>query len=295
MVRHWANDVRRAAFAGTWYSAKPAELGADVDAYLAAVDIVSDGDLLAVIAPHAGLLYSGPVAAWSYRMLAGRPIDVLVLVGPSHYAAFDGVAVDDREAYESPLGLTPVSQSDARQLAVASPAVRVDRHVHSHEHALEMQLPFLQRVAPGVPIVPVLMGEQSRDTVDALARVLTTTFAGRRVVLVASTDLSHFFASTDAARLDARVIGHVERADAEGLMTELERYPEHERGRFVACGGGPAVSVLRTATALGARAGRLLKYGDSGDVSGDHDHVVGYLAAAVGSWPALARVGDRPC
>lgn len=296
MARHSTNDVRPAAFAGTWYPAEPAILGAAVDAHLASADTVPDADLVALIAPHAGLVYSGPVAASAYRLLVGRPVDVVVVVGPSHYRAFEGVAVDDREAYETPLGLTVVARADARRLAAASPVLHVDRDVHAGEHALEMQLPFLRRVAPEVPIVPVLMGEQSRATVDALARALAATFAARRVVLVASTDLSHFFSSADAARLDARVMGHVDRFDAEGLMAELERYPERERGRFVACGGGAAVAVLSAAATLGARGARCLTYADSGDVSGDHDCVVGYLAAAMGSWREDRPAGsDRPC
>ena len=145
-----------------------------------------------------------------------------------------------------------------------------------------MQLPFLQRVQPDLPIVPVVMGRQTRETIDELARVLAEAYVGRRVLLVASTDLSHFFPAPEAADLDARVVGHVERFDPDGLMRELERYPENDRGRYVACGGGPAVAVMRAARTIGMSESRVLQRADSGDMSGDKASVVGYLAAAFG-------------
>lgn len=266
----------------------------DVDGYLGTVDALPDGRVGAVIAPHAGLMYSGPVAAWSYRAVASQDYDVAVLVGPSHYVAFEGVAVDDREAFETPLGSVLVATADAESLVTTSTVVSFDRRPHQREHSLEMQLPFLQRVLPGLPIVPAVMGYQTRETVDALAAAIATAFAGRRLLLVASTDLSHFFSASQAARLDARVVDHVSRFDAEGLMAELERYPEHERGRYVACGGGPAVAVMQAARALGMAESRVLRRADSGDVSGDRDSVVGYLAAAFGTFqsPGLHAVTE---
>jgi AmmeMemoRadiSam system protein B len=117
-----------------------------------------------------------------------------------------------------------------------------------------------------------------------LGRALSATLAGRRVLLIASTDLSHFFDAREAARLDGQVIHHVSRFDPMGLLTELESYPEGERGRCVACGGGPAVSVMMAARALGSDSARILHYADSGDISGDKSAVVGYLAAAMGNF-----------
>jgi AmmeMemoRadiSam system protein B len=145
-----------------------------------------------------------------------------------------------------------------------------------------MQLPFLARVCPDVPIVPIVMGLQERSTIESLGRTLAESVGGRRVVLIASSDLSHFFDAATASRLDGRVAELVEAFDPEGLLAELERYPEHERGRFVMCGGGPAVSVMMAARALGATDARLLARASSGDVSGDFDRVVGYMAASFG-------------
>ena len=141
-----------------------------------------------------------------------------------------------------------------------------------------MQLPFLKRVLPEAAIVPLVMGHQRRDTAHDVGDAVASALAGRRAVVVASTDLSHYQTAVVAARLDARFVDCVQRFDADGLMSLLETHPEH------ACGGGPTVSVMRAAKALGASEARVLKYGDSGDVSGDKTAVVGYLAAAFGSF-----------
>ena len=145
-----------------------------------------------------------------------------------------------------------------------------------------MQLPFLARLLPDLPIVPMLMGFQRRDTILALAEALTAAFDGRRALLVASTDLSHYFDAREAVVLDGRVERLVAAFDGEGLLNLFEQYPEHERGRSVACGGGPAIAVMLAARGLGATASRVLRYAHSGDVSGDLSGVVGYLAAAMG-------------
>ena len=151
---------------------------------------------------------------------------------------------------------------------------------HVREHSLEMQLPFLRRLLPDVPIVPIVIGYQTADTIAQLADALVHASDGRRPLLVASTDLSHYFDARTAAVLDGRVQACVEGFDAGGLLALFESYPEAERGRHVACGGGAAIAVMLAARRLDARRGRVLRYAHSGDVSGDHDAVVGYLAAA---------------
>jgi AmmeMemoRadiSam system protein B len=165
----------------------------------------------------------------------------------------------------------------------ASSIVSERKGPHEREHSLEMQLPFLRRLLPDVPIVPMLMGFQRRETILELAAALASAFKGRRTLLVASTDLSHYFDAESAAAYDGRVAARVAAFDPEGLLALFEEYPEHERGRYVACGGGPAIAVMLAARALGATDARVLKYAHSGEVSGDYDGVVGYLAAALGS------------
>ena len=271
--------IRTAAVAGTWYPKTAALLADAVDGHLAAADRAGadvSGELVALIAPHAGLMYSGPVAAHAYRLLRGRRFDVAVLVGPSHFVGFDGVALYPAGGFDTPFGVASIDAECAGAIAAATPVVREHPSAHVREHSLEMQLPFLARLAPAVPIVPLVMGDQTAETAAALGAALAVALRGRRALLIASTDLSHYHDAATAARLDGVVIDCVSRFDADGLQSALDRTPEH------ACGGGPTVAVMRAAHAAGARDAVVLNYADSGDVSGDKSAVVGYLAAALG-------------
>jgi AmmeMemoRadiSam system protein B len=270
--------LRRAAVAGSWYPSHPEALAREVDRYLGNAGPLPSGAPLAVVAPHAGLMYSGPVAAHAYRLLLGSEAEVAVLVGPSHYVGFEGVSIYQRGAFETPFGPVPVDEQCADAVAVASRVVKMVPAAHVREHSLEMQLPFLKRVLPDISIVPLVMGRQSRQTAFELGDAIAAALRGRRAVIVASTDLSHYYDAATAATLDDKVIQQMLRFDADGLMRLLEASPEH------ACGGGPAVSVMRAAKALGAQDARVLKYADSGDVSGDKHAVVGYVAAAFGTF-----------
>lgn len=228
-----------------------------------------------MVVPHAGLLYSGPVAAHAYGLLRDRRFELIILVGPSHFVPFEGVSVWPVGAFESPFGAIPVDEAAAAMLLEQCPAVDVFPHAHEREHSLEMQLPFIGLLGNGARILPLVMGRQTRETAFALADGLAAVANGRRALLVASSDLSHYFDATTAARLDAAVVEEIEELDSDGLISRLERRPDH------ACGGGPIVTVLRAAKALGANTSQVLHYGDSGDVSGDKSAVVGYLAAAI--------------
>src|SRR5438093_11134876 len=201
-----AQRVRRAAVAGTWYPGAPDALAAAVDRHLARTSRDVPGDLVALIAPHAGLMYSGPVAAHAYRLLRGRRFDVAVLVGPSHFVGFDGVAVVPSGGFETPFGVAAIDEPTAAELTAASPLVREHPAAHAREHSLEMQLPFLQHLAPGPPIVPLVMGHQTSETARALGDALAKALSGRRALLVASTDLSHYNDAATASQLDAIVI-----------------------------------------------------------------------------------------
>jgi len=266
---------------GRWYPGTEAELAGAVDAHLAPVDTADAAPCpRALIAPHAGLMYSGPVAAYAYALVRRCRYAAVVLVGPSHFVGFRGVSIWPRGAWKTPLGDVAVDADLAAAIAAGSRDVVEAPDAHGREHSLEMQLPFVARLLPGVPIVPMVMGYQERGTAlalgDALARALAARPAGSGpVLLVASSDLSHYEDALTAARMDAVVLDRVNRLDADGLMTALEQEPRH------ACGGGPMVSVLRAAAAGGATRARVLRYADSGDVSGDKSAVVGYMAAAI--------------
>ena len=282
MVPRWydrvVRDVRPWAVAGSWYPGTHAGLAQAVDAHLASAAAGrAPGCPRAIIAPHAGLMYSGPVAAHAYALVQPCQYSAVVLVGPSHFVGFKGVSLWPRGTWETPLGNVAVATELATAIAAESPEILDHPAAHRREHSLEMHLPFVVRLLPGVPIVPLVMGYQTRETAfalgDALARALGA-HAGD-VLLVASSDLSHYEDAATASRLDAVVVRYVESFDAVGLMDALDREPRH------ACGGGPIVSVLRAAAQRGATRARVLRYADSGDVSGDKSSVVGYMAAAM--------------
>jgi MEMO1 family protein len=275
--------VRPAAVAGTWYPGTPGALDREVRDYLAQAPATAPGLVRALIAPHAGIMFSGPVAAHAYHAVAGASYDTVVLVGPSHFVGFEGLALVPDGVFDTPLGPARI---DARMAAALEqfPVVHVDAGPHRREHALEMQLPFLRTVLPEAAIVPLLMGYQTGETIEATAAALAAALDGRNALLVASTDLSHYFDAATAGTLDGRVVSAVASLDVAGLRRIFEEYPDSERGRFVACGGGPAIAVLAAAQRLGATGAQVLKYGHSGEVSGDYDGVVGYLAAAIGDW-----------
>ncbi len=274
--------VRPAAVAGTWYPASAEALAREVDRYLALAPAAPNGDLTALIAPHAGLMYSGPVAAHAYRALEGRAFDVAVLVGPSHHVGFDGVSVWSRGGFDTPFGTVQIAEDVAAALAAESPLIHDRPDAHRREHSLEMQLPFLARLMPDLPIVPLVVGRQTRSTVEALGAAIARVVAHTRALLIASTDLSHYHDARIAAALDRQVIERVAAFSPEGLLAALEHNPDH------ACGGGPTVAVMMAARAMGAREAVVLRYADSGDVSGDKSAVVGYMAAALGTFDRLA-------
>jgi len=276
---------RPAAVAGTWYPGTAGALAREVDEYLAAVGALPAGRIDAIIAPHAGIMFSGPVAAYAYKIAAASgPYDAAVLVGPSHFVAFDGVALYPDGAFECPLGSATIAASLGADLLAASTIVQPLPSAHRREHSLEMQLPFLKRLLPDLPIVPLLIGYQTRDTIEQLADALGRLATPRRLLLVASSDLSHYFDARTAMSLDQRVRECVADFDAARLLELFEQYPEGERGRYVACGGGAIIAVMLAARARGAATARTLRYAHSGEISGDNEGVVGYLAAACGAF-----------
>src|SRR4051812_10409835 len=192
MLASLALPIRPSPIAGTWYPGAAAALAKAVDAQLEVADSELSGDVVALIAPHAGLMYSGPVAAHAYRLLRTRTFDVAVLVGPSHFVGFDGVSIYSSGGFETPYGVAPIDADAARAIAAASPIVVDHPLAHAREHSLEMQLPFLAHLAPALPIVPLVIGYQTAATASALGDALASALQGRRALLIASTDLSHY-------------------------------------------------------------------------------------------------------
>jgi hypothetical protein len=267
--------VRPPAVAGAFYDADPNALRRSVDSLLTkAKALAVRGTVRGLVSPHAGYVYSGGTAAVGYKLLKGRSYDAVILIGPSHREFFNGASIYSGESYRTPLGDIPIHKEIREKLVRESPVLTLSDAGHRAEHCLEVQLPFLQRVLGEFSFVPIIIGNQLRETCAAVGDALAKAMAGRSILLVASSDLSHYHPYDVAVDLDRRVISHVEAFDDDGLMRELET--EHVE----ACGGGPVVAVMRAAKAAGANHGQALFYCNSGDVTGDKGAVVGYLSAA---------------
>lgn len=285
-------SVREPAVAGLFYPGDMRTLATHVDELLAAAN-GNASSLLPVrmlVAPHAGYTYSGATAARAFQRLrssASLPGRAFI-IGPSHVESFNFTSVFDGAAYRTPLGDVMIDQEAAHALARSHASIRCDRagHVLSRgsrdgrgEHSIEVMLPFLQRVTPDVHIVPFIMGSQSWDACEALADGIRSIVDWSRDVVIASSDLSHFYDDARARGLDGVFCGSLEALDASLLYGRLAR------GECEACGGGPVVAALLASEGLRNRACSILARTNSGDVSGDRASVVGYVSAAVTGEP----------
>jgi len=276
-----SDKTRQAGVAGSFYPSNPDELKSTVDGFLAKAQVAPASDpLVALIAPHAGYPYSGGVAAFSYAALKGRKYQRVVIIAPSHYDAFDFSSVYDGDAYMTPLGRVPVDKAFAAKLAAANPSIRLSARGHERsgdqaEHSLEVQLPFLQRTLQQFQIVPVIMGDQSYESSRALGVALAKLIGTSDTLIVASSDLSHYHPYDEANRIDHNTLHAIEVWDYYDLSRNLQSRV------WEACGGAPIVAAMIAAERLGANRAALLKYANSGDVTGDRSRVVGYSAFAL--------------
>lgn len=268
--------VREPTAAGLFYPELRSVLEREVDEFiLRARSARVSGTIRGLIAPHAGYAYSGLTAAAGYRLLKGLSYDAVVVIGPSHREYFDGISVYPGASYRTPLGDYPIDTGLRDALVKAEPRIALSEEGHRHEHSVEVHVPFLQRVLGKVPFVPVVMGDQRRDHCKALAAALGKACEGRNVLLVASSDLSHYHPYKEAVALDRKVIEVVEEYGYEKLLKMLE---DEE---VEACGGGPMTVVMLTARHMGANKAQAVVYCNSGDVTGDKEAVVGYLTAVL--------------
>lgn len=267
-------EVRKSVIAGSWYPGKPEELRADIEKYFNAVpEMEFTGDIISLVVPHAGYLYSGQVAAYAYKRICGKHYDAVVVVGPSHRVAFHGVSVYPRGGYETPLGVVPVDDDLSAKIISLNAVVQEIPAAHLQEHAIEIQLPFLQVALGEFPFVPLVMGNQDEFTCRELAESIAKASNGKKILVVGSSDLSHFYNYQKALKLDAVAIKYLERADAEGLLKSLNDYSTE------ACGGGPMAVAMMSAKKMGGQKAQVLKYANSADVTGDKSSVVGYVSA----------------
>jgi AmmeMemoRadiSam system protein B len=273
-------DIRPSPIAGQWYSNDPAELAQSVDHYLAQARLPElPGEVLAVIAPHAGHVYSGPVAGYAFAAVRGRTPDLVAVISPMHHPYFAPLLTTAHAAYWTPLGILRVNR---QALADLQAAVQEELGVglvavsNDPEHSLEIELPFLQRaLAAEFELLPVMVHSLDPQISQGLGNALAKVLHGRDFLLVASTDLSHYYDQNTALRLDRAMLKAFESFSPEEAF-ELE-----QRGKGYACGLGAATAVLWAARQLGADTVKILHHATSGDVTGDYRAVVGYGAAAV--------------
>lgn len=276
-------EVKEPAVAGAFYASDKGVLQQSVDRFLSGAGRRSSaGELLALIAPHAGYQFSGAVAGEAYARLKEKKVKTVILIGPSHHAPLNGAAVYAKGEFRTPLGKIGINETLAVRLIDDKNGVTFDRRPFAKEHSLEVQLPFLQRVVPNASIVPILVGMPTMSSYRSLSERLAKVLRDPTAILVVSTDLSHYHDATTAARMDRAVIDAIERLS----LNDLENLIANKSGE--ACGGYPllyAISALRT---LGATNGELFRYADSGDVTGDKKSVVGYAAMGIYRSPLTA-------
>ena len=269
-------NIRYPHVAGSFYPADKEELAAMVDRFLAAAPSQEKlgGPLTGIIVPHAGYPYSGPTAAYAYKLIEGKKIDTVVLVGPYHWALFPGASVWRSGQWRTPLGWVPVDTELAGAIVRENAAFGYNQEIHRDEHSLEAQIPFLQRTLKDFKIVPILVNEPSLANCRLLAKAIVKNISGKNAVVVVSTDMSHYHPDAVARTMDRRVLKSLEERDSEGLLLALSG------GNGELCGGAAAVTGLEIAR-LTANRVKVLKYSTSGDATGDLSSVVGYGASAI--------------
>jgi AmmeMemoRadiSam system protein B len=274
------SDIRPSPIAGQWYPDNPERLSRSVDRYIHDATLPKlTGEVVAIITPHAGHMYSGPVAGYAFAAILDMKPELVAVVSPMHYPYNEPLLTTAHDAYQTPLGIIPVDKAAVEelnhqledQLGYGLSFVRHDR-----EHSLEIELPFLQRaIQPDFKLLPLMVREQGHKVPRILGQCLAKTLRGRNSLLVASTDLSHFYPQDIANQLDAEMLKAIESFDPD-LVIRTE-----EEGRGFACGRGALAAVLWAAKDLGADHVTILQHATSGDVTGDTGQVVGYGAAVI--------------
>lgn len=274
------NNVRPSPIAGTWYSANPSQLRQTLDAYIKEAKLPDlPGEVLALVAPHAGYRYSGPVAGYAYKAVQGKKFDVVAVLSPMHQYYPQPLLTSAHRAYRTPLGEITLAKNKLEEINAAlkeKTGLNLTPIANDQEHSLEIELPFLQRALDNdFTLIPIMLRDQTRPIAKELGKILATVLHGASCLLVASSDLSHFYPEAVANRLDHALLQAMVDFSPDGLF-DLK-----DQGKGHACGLAAIASVLWAAKDMGATEVTLLNYDTSGTTSGDRSSVVGYGAAAV--------------
>ena len=273
-------DIRPSPIAGTWYPGSAETLAQSIDQYLSAATIhFLDGDVIGIIAPHAGHRYSGQVAAYAFRHLENLTPETVAVISPLHVPAQGRVFTSGHDAYTTPLGVIPVdseSRNRFQEELERNYGIEPVQLRNDSEHSLEIELPFLQRVFDyPFRLLPIMLRDQGLDAAMAVGHTLGRILKGTRGVIIASSDLSHFYPESVAKRLDSEILARIEAFDPQGVLAA------EEEGTGFACGRGAIAAALWATQDLGADKAKIVQHATSGDVTMDFDSVVGYGAAVM--------------
>lgn len=269
-------DIRYSIVSGSFYPGSIEALKRQITEFLDNAQYKSLKNIKTLICPHAGYVYSGQVAAYSYRQIKDENFDSIFIIAPSHSEYFDFNSVYDGKGYETLLGLVNTDEERCKRLVASGVSnIKFSKYGHRSEHSLEVQLPFLQMVLKEFKIVPIVMGNQSRLNIESLGKTIGNLFKGEKILIVASTDLSHYHPYEAAVYLDGKVEKFVKKFDIENLEKNFLS------NSIEMCGAGPVIAAMIASKVMGADSSEILYYQNSGDVSGDKSAVVGYLSAAL--------------
>jgi len=273
-------DIRPSPLAGRWYPADPKKLAESIDGYVQAAQIPKiKGKILALVSPHAGHIYSGPVAGYAFRAITGLDPDLIVILSPCHQFHPGAILTSGHQAYQTPLGEVPldresmdfVNRSLQEKTGVGLSEVRNDS-----EHAVEIILPFLQRALQNeFTLLPLMLCQQEASLMRSLGEILAELMLSRDALLVASTDLSHFQTAEKANQLDQTIIDGIQSLDPDYL------YQAQKENTGSACGLGALAAVIWAVKSGGEAAAHILNYAHSGNITGDNTSVVGYTSAVL--------------
>lgn len=274
------SDVRPSPIAGTWYTADPKRLAHQMDEYIAAAKLPDlNGEVIGIIAPHAGHRYSGPTAGYAFRAVQGNSYDLVAVLSPMHGFHPASLLTTAHKAYSTPLGNIPVdidALQELTQLMLQQSKAELIPVANDGEHSLEIELPFLQRAIQGeFHLLPVMVRTQAAMTIETLGKSLAKVLASRKSLLVASTDLSHFYPEMVARRLDSGMLEAFTSLDPQAVLDA------EETGKGYACGAPAVAAMMWAARELGANKVVILHHSTSGDETGDYNQVVGYGAAVL--------------
>ncbi|HEY1406010.1 MAG TPA: AmmeMemoRadiSam system protein B [Spirochaetota bacterium] len=266
---------RTMSYAGSFYPAESDQLQSMIKKYINDVSApFGDEEIVSLVVPHAGYIYSGPVAAHAYAAVIGKGFDVAVVLAPSHRARFNGYSLITEGSYETPLGSVEIDRLIGEHLD-GKPHMGFLKEIDFQEHSLEVQVPFLQYALKTFTLVPMIIGTTDYDACAAIAGEIKEALGQdeRKILIVISTDLSHYHSYTSAQSIDGRFIDALSAFDELKLLDALN-------GDCEACGEGPLLTGMLLSRMLGAKKTRIIKYANSGDTAGDKSQVVGYVAAA---------------